>query len=114
MRPEPITVAARSTRPRARSISAFHILRPSITPSDMLRLVVGEGMKLALIGIVAGLLGALALGRAVSSLVFGAPVRDPLTFTGVAVVLAGVALAACTIPALRASRVDPIVALRYE
>ena len=84
------------------------------TPSDMLRLVVGEGMKLALIGIVAGLLGGLALGRAVSSLVFGVPVRDPLTFTGVAVVLAGVALAACTIPALRASRVDPIVALRYE
>jgi putative ABC transport system permease protein len=84
------------------------------TPSDMLRLVVGEGMKLALIGIVAGLLGGLALGRAVSSLVFGVPVHDPLTFTGVAVVLAGVALAACTIPALRASRVDPIVALRYE
>ena len=84
------------------------------TPSDMLRLVVGEGMKLALIGIVAGLLGGLALGRAVSSLVFGVPVRDPLTFTGVAVVLAGVALAACTIPALRASRVDPIVALRDE
>ena len=84
------------------------------TPSDMLRLVIGEGMKLALIGIVAGLLGGLALGRAVSSLVFGVPVRDPLTFTGVAVVLAGVALAACTIPALRASRVDPIVALRYE
>lgn len=84
------------------------------TPSDMLRLVVGEGMKLALIGIVAGLLGGLALGRAVSSLVFRVPVRDPLTFTGVAVVLAGVAMAACTIPALRASRVDPMVALRYE
>jgi putative ABC transport system permease protein len=84
------------------------------TPSDMLRLVVGEGMKLALIGIAAGLLGGLALGRAVSSLVFGVPVRDPMTFTGVAVVLSGVALAACTIPALRASRVDPIVALHYE
>jgi putative ABC transport system permease protein len=84
------------------------------TPSDMLRLVVGEGMKLALIGIVVGLLGGLAVGRAVSSLVFGVPVRDPMTFTGVAVALAGVALAACTIPALRASRVDPIVALHYE
>jgi putative ABC transport system permease protein len=84
------------------------------TPSGVLRLVVGEGMKLALIGIGVGLLGALALGRALSSVVFGVPVRDPLTFTGVAVVLAVVALAACAIPALRASRVDPIVALRYE
>ena len=84
------------------------------TPRGVLRLVVGEGMKLALIGIGIGLLGGLALGRAVSSLVFGVRVRDPLTFTGVAVALAGVALAACAIPALRASRVDPIVALRYE
>jgi putative ABC transport system permease protein len=84
------------------------------TPRHMLRLVVGEGMKVALIGIGAGLLGGLALGRSVSSLVFGMPVRDPLTFTGVALALAGIALAACAIPALRASRVDPIVALRCE
>ena len=84
------------------------------TPRGVLRLVIGEGMKLALVGVGAGLLGGLALGRAVSSLVFGVPVRDPLTFTGVAVVLACVALAACAIPAFRASRVDPIVALRYE
>jgi putative ABC transport system permease protein len=71
-------------------------------------------MKLALIGIGTGLLGGLALGRTVSSLVFGVPVRDPLTFTSVALALAAVALAACVIPALRASRVDPMVALRYE
>jgi putative ABC transport system permease protein len=84
------------------------------TPRDMLRLVVSEGMKVALIGIGGGLLGGLALGRSVSSLVFGMPVRDPWTFAGVAVVLACIALAACAIPALRASRVDPLVALRYE
>jgi putative ABC transport system permease protein len=84
------------------------------TPRGVLRLVVGEGMKVALIGIGAGLLGGLALGRTLSSLVFGVPVRDPATFIGVAVALASVALAACAIPAFRASRVDPIVALRYE
>ena len=84
------------------------------TPRGVLKLIVGEGMKVALIGIGAGMLGGLVLGRALSSLVFGVPVRDPLTFTGVAVVLAAVALAACALPALRASRVDPIIALRYE
>jgi putative ABC transport system permease protein len=84
------------------------------TPGGVLRLVVGEGMKVALIGIGAGLLGGLALGRTLSSLVFGVPVRDPATFLGVAVALASVALAACAIPAFRASRVDPMVALRYE
>ena len=84
------------------------------TPRNVLRLIVGEGMTVALIGIAIGLLGGLALGRAVSSLVFGVTVRDPATFTAVAMVLASVALAACTIPALRASRVDPVVALRYE
>ena len=71
-------------------------------------------MTVLAIGIGAGLLGGLALGRAVSSLVFGVPVRDPAVFIGVAATLVVVALAACTIPALRASRVDPIVALRYE
>jgi putative ABC transport system permease protein len=84
------------------------------TPRGVLRLVVGEGMKVALIGIGTGLLGGLALGRTLSRLVFGVPVRDPATFIGVAVTLASVALAACAVPAFRASRVDPIVALRYE
>jgi len=84
------------------------------TPRGVLRLIVGEGMKVVLIGIGAGLAGGLVVGRAVSSLVFGVPVRDPVTFTAVAVVLAAVAIAACVIPALRASRVDPIVALRNE
>lgn len=84
------------------------------TRDGVLRLIVGEGMKVALLGIGTGLIGGLALGRAVSSLVFGVPVRDPATFTAVAVALAAVAFAACVVPALRASRVDPMVALRCE
>jgi putative ABC transport system permease protein len=84
------------------------------TPRGVLRLIVGEGMKVVLIGIGTGVVAGLTLGRTVSSLIFGVPVRDPATFTAVAVALAGVALAACVIPALRASRVDPIVALRYD
>ena len=79
-----------------------------------MRLIVTEGMKVASIGIGIGLLGALALGQSLSSLVFGVHVRDLQTFAAVAVTLASVALAACMIPAVRASRVDPIVALRYE
>jgi putative ABC transport system permease protein len=105
-------VIAYSVSQRTREIGVRMAL--GATPRGVLRLVVGEGMKLALIGIGAGLLGGLALGRTVSSLVFGVPVRDPLTFTAVALALAAVALAACAIPALRASRVDPMVALRYE
>jgi len=84
------------------------------TPSAVLRLIVGEGMKVALIGIVVGLVGALALARIFSSLVFGVPVRDPATFAAVAVTLACVALAASSLPALRAARVDPMAALRHE
>jgi putative ABC transport system permease protein len=84
------------------------------TPRGVLGIVVGEGMRVALIGIGTGLLGGLALGRAVSSLLFGVPVRDAATFTIDGVVLAGVAFAACVIPALRALRVDPLVALRHE
>ena len=84
------------------------------SPRGVLRLVVGEGMKVALIGIGAGLLAGLALGRAVSSLVFGVPVRDPVTFIVVGLALASIALAASAVPALRASRIDPIVALRHE
>ena len=71
-------------------------------------------MRVACIGIGAGLLGGFALGRGVGALVYGVTAHDPATFAGVAVVLTAVALAACAIPALRASRVDPIVALRFE
>jgi predicted permease len=82
------------------------------TPKSVLRLIVGEGMAVALIGIGTGIVAGLALGSTVSSLVFGIAARDPLTFACVAAALAVVALAACAIPALRASRVDPMGALR--
>jgi putative ABC transport system permease protein len=81
---------------------------------EVLRLVIGEGMKVALAGVWVGLVGGLALGRFLASLVFGITVRDPLTFAAVAAALTAVALAACILPALRAARVEPMVALRYE
>jgi putative ABC transport system permease protein len=83
-------------------------------PANVLRMVIREGMLLAVGGIMIGIAGALALGRVLQSLLFEIRPTDPATFIGVAVVLALVALAACYIPARRAMRVDPMVALRYE
>jgi putative ABC transport system permease protein len=80
----------------------------------VLRLVVREGMTVGAIGIAVGIGGALAINRVLASLVFETPVRDPLTYGIVAASLAVVALAACVIPARKASRVDPLVALRTE
>jgi cell division protein FtsX len=82
--------------------------------ADVLRLIVREGMTVGTIGIAVGLAGALALSRVLSSLVFDVAVRDPLTYAAVAVALALVALAACVIPARKASQVDPMIALRYD
>jgi len=82
--------------------------------ATVLRLVVREGMTVGAIGIAVGIAGALAISRVLSSLVYETQVRDPLTFVIVAVTLALVALAACVIPARKASQVDPIVALRSE
>src|SRR5262249_53422151 len=79
-----------------------------------LRLIVREGMPVGAIGIAAGLAGALAFSRVLSTLVFGVEVRDPLTYGAVAAMLALVALAACVIPARKASQVDPMIALRYD
>jgi ABC-type antimicrobial peptide transport system permease subunit len=81
---------------------------------QVLRLIMREGMTVGAIGIGAGLAGALALSRVLASLVFDVPVRDPLTYVAVAAALALVALAACVIPARKASRVDPMVALRCD
>ena len=81
---------------------------------DQLRLVLKSGLTLTLLGLVLGTLGALGLTRLLSSLLFGVSARDPWTLTLVGLVLAAVALAACYIPARRATRVDPTVALRYE
>jgi ABC-type antimicrobial peptide transport system permease subunit len=79
---------------------------------DIFRMVIGEGLTLSLTGLGVGLVGAWALGRAGSSLLFGVTASDPLTFATVALLLTAVAVAACYFPARRAMKVDPLVALR--
>ena len=81
---------------------------------DVLKLVVRQGMLLAIVGVVVGLLGAFALTRVMSSLMFGVTTKDPVTFVVVALLLVAVAFIACFVPARRATKVDPLTALRYE
>jgi ABC-type antimicrobial peptide transport system permease subunit len=83
-------------------------------PRDILRLILGRGGRLAGTGVALGLTAAFGLTRLMASLLFGVGAADPLTFIGVALLLTLIALAACSIPALRASRIDPVVALRCE
>jgi putative ABC transport system permease protein len=83
-------------------------------PADVLRMIVGDGMKLALLGLAIGITASLLLMKYLESQLYGVKARDPLTFIGVAAGLALVALAACYFPARRATKVDPLVALRYE
>ncbi|HYP01821.1 MAG TPA: ABC transporter permease [Pyrinomonadaceae bacterium] len=81
---------------------------------DVVRMVVAQGMRMALVGIALGLLVALALTRLFASMLLGVGTTDPVTFVGVPVLLVAVALLACYVPARRAARVDPLVALRHE
>jgi putative ABC transport system permease protein len=81
---------------------------------DEMKLVIGQGMLPVIIGVGLGLAGAFIATRLMSSLLFGVSATDPVTFAGVSIVLASVALLACAIPARRAARVSPIDALRYE
>jgi len=84
------------------------------SPRDILRLVLGQGVRLTLMGAALGLVVSFLVTRALASLLFGVSTTDPLIFIAVPIVLALVAMLACYLPARRAMRVDPIIALRYE
>jgi ABC-type antimicrobial peptide transport system permease subunit len=81
---------------------------------DVLKLVVSQGMRLVLIGVGVGIFGAFLITRVMSSLLFGVSATDPLTFVGVSLLMGGTAFLACFIPARRAAKVEPTVALRHE
>jgi ABC-type antimicrobial peptide transport system permease subunit len=83
-------------------------------PGNVFSIVLGQGARLALFGVILGFIAAFAVTRLMTSLLFGVQPTDPITFTAVPALLMGVALLACYIPARRATRVDPIIALRYD
>ena len=106
------SVLAYAVRRRMREIGIRMALGAQI--KDVLRLIVVEGMKPAMVGLAIGIIGALALGRVVASLVYGVSTRDPMTYLSVSLLLALVALLATVVPAYRATMVDPINTLRDE
>ena len=79
-----------------------------------MRLVPGQGMKMALTGVAIGLVCALLLTRLLANMVFGVSPNDPVTFASISLLLMTVALLACFVPAVRATKVDPLIALRYD
>jgi ABC-type antimicrobial peptide transport system permease subunit len=105
-------VVAFATRQRTHEIGIRMAL--GAKKIDVLIMIIKQGLKLAIVGVVIGIAAALALTRFLSSLLYGVDPNDPLTFVTVSLVLLGVALLACYIPARRAARVDPMLALRYE
>jgi putative ABC transport system permease protein len=106
------SVLAYSVRRRVREIGIRMAL--GATPANVLRMVLSDGMKPILLGVAIGLAAAAALGRVVSSLIYGVTATDPLTFAGVAFLLVLVGLFATALPALRATRVEPVRTLREE
>ena len=105
-------VLSSSVRQRTRELGIRIAL--GATTRGVLQLVIGGGVKLVMLGIVIGIAGAIATGRLLAGLLFGVNSTDPMTFTVIALLLAGVSVLACYIPARRATKVDPLVALRYE
>jgi predicted permease len=105
-------VMAYSVSRRTREIGVRVVL--GAATGDVLRMILGQGLRTIFIGVAIGITGSLVLTRTVESLLFGVTATDPLTFAGVTLLLVGAALLACYIPARRATKVDPLVALRYE
>jgi putative ABC transport system permease protein len=105
-------VMAYSVSRRTREIGVRVAL--GAAPSGILRMILGQGLRTIFIGVAIGIAASLALTRTVQSLLFGVTATDPVTFGGVTLLLVGAALLACYIPARRATKVDPMVALRHE